>query len=234
MSRAEEISSNIGDVRTRIANACASCIPPRSPNSVKLICVTKTYPLSDIEIAFAAGATDIGENRVQELEDKVPNLIGKPQIHLIGHLQTNKVAKAAALADWIHSVDSLRVLERLESACSTLNKTMNILVQVNTSGEDSKSGCSELECAEICAIAAKSSFCKLHGLMTIGPLDGSDEENRASFRMLKRIAESNRQFFRDGSFELSMGMSNDFEAAIQEGATMIRVGSLIFGKRIYK
>ncbi len=231
MSRQDEITSNLNSIKERIASACRRC--GRDPAGVKLIAVTKTYPASDIEIAVGAGCENIGENRVQELEEKSPLLVCKPVVHLIGHLQTNKVAKAAALADCIHSVDSLRVLEKLETVCGSIDKKINILIQVNTSGEESKSGCSEIECAEICAVAAKSSFCKLRGLMTIGPLDGTDEQNRASFRMLKRIAENNRQFFCDGTFELSMGMSGDFEAAIEEGATMVRVGSGIFGKRNY-
>ena len=231
MTRHEDITANLALVKERIRGACIRA--SRDPSSVRLIAVTKTYPLSDMEIVLAAGCEDIGENRVQELEEKIPFLDIPVSAHLIGHLQSNKVNKVVPLVSWIHSVDSIRLLEKIDAACGVLGRRMNILVQVNTSAEESKSGCEPSDCAGICAAAARLSHVDLRGLMTIGPLNGTHEDNLASFRMLKALADENRPHFRAGSYELSMGMSGDFETAIAEGATMVRVGSLIFGQRNY-
>lgn len=231
MTRTEEISLNLGLVKERIAAVCTESA--RDPSSVRLIAVTKTYPLSDMMTVLECGCHDVGENRVQELEEKIPLLNIPVSAHLIGHLQSNKVNKVVPLVSWIHSVDSIRLLEKIDAACGMLGKRMNILVQVNTSNEESKSGCEPEDCAAICGAAAGLAHVDLRGLMAIGPLNGTFDDNRASFRLLRKLADENRASFREGSYELSMGMSGDFEQAIAEGATMVRVGSLIFGKRTY-
>ena len=223
------IQSNLEDVRNRIIVAAQKS--NRDPSSIRLIAVTKTHPAQSAQEVIDAGCFDIGENRVQEILTKVPELTGDFSVHLIGQLQTNKIAKVVPLVNWIHSVDRMDLLVKLDETCSKLGKRMNILVQVNTSNEEAKSGCEIFEVDELCAVAHGSKMLDLRGLMTIGPLGATDEENRKCFALLRELAEENRPFFMDDSFELSMGMSGDFEVAIEEGATMVRVGSGIFGAR---
>jgi pyridoxal phosphate enzyme (YggS family) len=221
-----DLIDRIERLQEEIRTACIRA--GRSPESVRLIAVTKTHPAGVVQQVIDAGIGDIGENRVQEILDKVPLLHGRFGMHLIGHLQSNKVAKIVAVVDWIHSVDSEKIFRKIEQCCQASQRRLNLLVQVNTSAEASKSGCDPKQAVELCRIVAASSVARFAGLMTIGPLQGGESETRKSFSVLRDLA---GQCPNSGSLELSMGMSADFHWAIQEGATMVRVGSLLLGAR---
>lgn len=226
------LEKNFEEVESEIVTACQQA--GRSRDSVQLITVTKTYPAELLQAVINTGHVVLGENRPQEIMEKAPELTGNPQFHLIGQLQSNKVRKVIPLVEWIHSVDRDSLLDKIDTIAEELNKPVKILVQVNTSGEDSKSGCSPEEAVAFCKLAATKRFAQFHGLMTIGPVEGGEEANRKSFTMLREIGEQVKHLVTDGQFELSMGMSGDFAQAISEGATMIRVGSKIVGARSYK
>ncbi len=226
------LDENFIAVEREIEGACHRV--GRAVEDVKLITVTKTYPQDLLEAVISTGHKDIGENRPQEIIDKVPTLNGSQVVHLIGQLQTNKVRKMVGLADWIHSVDREKLLNKIDDVAEEVGKTVNILVQVNTSGESSKSGCAPEEAIELCKKAASKKWAKFCGLMTIGPLHGDDMDVRESFRLLNKIGKDVEYLVKGDKLELSMGMSGDFPLAIEEGATMIRVGSRIVGKRNYK
>lgn len=228
----EYLENNFAEVESEISAACESSGRPRE--SVKLITVTKTYPAELLQAVLDTGRVDMGENRPQEVVDKVPQLNGEPVMHLIGQLQTNKVRKMVPLVDWIHSVDREKLLNKIEETAAEFKKPINILVQVNTSGEESKSGCTPEEAVALCELAASKEWCRFRGLMTIGPLYGTDEDVRNSFIQLREIGEKVKHLVKGDQVELSMGMSGDFPMAIAEGATMIRVGSRIVGARSYK
>jgi pyridoxal phosphate enzyme (YggS family) len=201
----------------------------RSIDTVRTIVVTKTHPVEALQMVLDAGFVNIGESRVQEIVQKAPQLTGKRVLHMVGHLQTNKVAKVVPLVDWIQSLDSERLLRKVEAQCSATGKTLDALVQVNTSGEDTKSGCRLEEALELCEKVAAASAVRFRGLMTIGPLDAGESETRRAFAALRNVGEKCRHLTE--TLELSMGMSGDFEWAIEEGATMIRIGSLLLGAR---
>lgn len=225
----DNLKDRIKKIKEDIAQASATAGRPE--DAVRLVIVTKTYPASLLQEILDTGHFDIGENRVQEITEKAPLLKGDKVIHMVGHLQTNKVAKVVPLVDWIQSVDSERVLRKIEENCEKLSRKMNILIQVNTSGEETKSGCGPHEAADLCSKASESKNLEFRGLMTIGPLYGGEKEARKSFIMLRELGRS----LADPSqrFELSMGMSADFRWAIEEGSTMVRIGSLILGERAY-
>lgn len=211
MTRAEEIAANIAALETRIAAACARA--GRARSEVTLVAVTKTFPASDVELAIDAGMTDIGENKVQEARDKKPLLARAARWHLIGHLQSNKAKDAVRLFDVIQTVDSLELAEKLTRA-----GTPELLLQVNIGREPQKSG---VDPSDVPAFAKQIA---LRGLMAIPPV-GEPEEMRSYFRELRALREA------CGLEQLSMGMTDDFEVAIEEGATIIRVGRAIFGSR---
>ena len=224
------LGSNLESVRSQIAQACENA--GRDQKEVRLITVTKTWPAEVLQSVIDAGCPDIGENRVQEIVQKVPALSGTRVVHMIGHLQSNKVAKVVPLVDWIHSVGSRKLLNRVEQQCEINSRNINILVQVNTSGEMSKSGCDPDDAYALCKEAAGCSHVSFRGLMTIGPFVNDEEEVRESFIMLREIGNQCRDLS-DKPLEFSMGMSGDFRIAIEEGSTMVRVGSLILGNRGY-
>ena len=213
-------------VRARIRAAAARA--GRDPATVRLIGASKTVPLGVLAGAVRAGLADLGENRVQEAEAKAPLLRSDltdgagPTWHLIGHLQSNKARKAVALFEWIHSVDSPRLADALDRIAAELGRKPRVLVEVNTSGEASKHGVAPEGARELVAHVKGLPHLSLEGLMTIGPLAG---DPRNAFRMLRKQRDE------AGLNELSMGMSGDFEVAIEEGATMVRVGSALFGPR---
>jgi pyridoxal phosphate enzyme (YggS family) len=221
------LKSRLLALNDRIAAACARSGRPVS--DVRVIVVTKTHPVETIQTVVDFGIRDLGENRVQELEEKIPKLTGAFEAHLIGHLQTNKVNKVVPLVRWIQSVDSVRLAEKIETAAAAVNKKIKALVQVKTSAEETKSGCAPEECVALAEQVAKSPSLEFCGLMTIGPLAASEIDTRKSFAALRACAEKCRRFA--PRLELSMGMSSDFEWAIEEGATMIRVGTLLLGER---
>jgi hypothetical protein len=227
------IADNVARVRERIAAACARA--GRSPDDVRLIAVSKTHPASAIREAFAAGITLFGENRVQEFAAKAPELAGvDAEFHLIGHLQSNKAAKAAELFNAIDSVDSAKLAERLNAAAEKLGKTLPILLEVNVGREAAKSGFAP-DSGELEELLTKTTDLRdlsIRGLMAIPPHTDDPNGSRPYFRKLHdlrgRLA---KQFPGVNLNELSMGMSHDYEIAIEEGSTCVRVGTAIFGER---
>ena len=202
-------------------------------DAVALVAVTKTHPPALLRTAIAAGLCDLGENRVQELDEKVAELgRSAARWHLIGHLQRNKAARAVALCDLVHSVDSLRLAEALSRSADAAATVLPVLVQVNVSGETSKSGFAA-DCAvdEIARIAALPAL-RVEGLMTMAPFTDDQALIRRVFGGTRRLLEEAvRQVPVLVGRELSMGMSNDYEIAVEEGATLVRVGSSLFGER---
>jgi pyridoxal phosphate enzyme (YggS family) len=216
-------------IRQRMADACARS--GRQPDCVKLLPVTKTFGPDAVSLAASAGLTVFGENKVQEALAKIPLCPSSLQWHLIGHLQTNKARLAARLFSVIHSVDSIELLEKLDSAAADEGRRLDILLQVNVSGEASKYG---LQPAAASAAAIRANALPnlvLTGLMTIPPAESDSEKTRPHFRRLRELREAIQQDTGTPLPELSMGMSYDFETAIEEGATWIRVGSALFGTR---
>jgi len=229
------IAENILRVRGRIAAACAAA--GREAADVKLVAVSKTHPADAIREAMAAGLSIFGENKVQEGETKIPD-VGRnaAEWHLIGHLQSNKARKAVQLFDVIHTVDSVDLAKRLERICIEEGRdSLSVLIQVNVA-DDGRVGVpagSELDSlAEYLAGCKRVRFC---GLMTLPPFFDDAEQTRPYFRRLREAGESlsMRGLFRGERLELSMGMTHDLETAIEEGATIIRVGTAIFGEREY-
>ena len=223
-----ELDRRLSDMRERIEIACRRA--GRAADSVRLIAVTKNHPAATVQKLIDMGVRDVGENRVQEIEAKAPLLTGNFTLHLIGHLQTNKAQKVWPLAEWIQSVDREKLARRLEALHDGGNKK-KALVEVNTSGEASKSGCDPNDCLRLCETVAQSDALELKGLMTVGPLDGDERAVRKSFALLREL--SRKCCVGIGAPELSMGMSGDFEWAIEEGATMVRIGTALVGERGY-
>ncbi len=226
------LQENLAEVTKKIADAAKSA--GRNPESVLLIAVSKTKPVSMIEEAVKAGMLDFGENRPQELAEKfgqVPNV----RFHQIGQLQRNKVKYIIDKTSLIHSVDSLALAEEIEKRAAKIDKVQDILVQVNISGEESKSGTKPEDTLALCEAISKFSHIRIRGLMTISIAGAEEEENYRIFSGLKKLAEEIEKKGIPGVSmkELSMGMTNDYEIAIKAGATMVRVGSGIFGARDY-
>jgi pyridoxal phosphate enzyme (YggS family) len=219
--------SRYQSLQDRIATACAKS--GRSPSDIRVIVVTKTHPVDTVQAVIDCGIRDIGENRVQEIEQKAPLVTGSFEMHLIGHLQSNKVNKVVPLVQWIQSIDSVRIAEKIGNTEAGLQKKIKALVQVKTADEATKSGCAPEECFALAEYVAKNPGLEFCGLMTIGPLDASESDTRKSFAALRMCAEKCRHLA--PRIELSMGMSSDFEWAIEEGATMIRVGTMLLGQR---
>jgi pyridoxal phosphate enzyme (YggS family) len=225
------IAQNLADVRARIDRAAGRA--GRDGAEVRLVAVSKTVPAERVRLAYAAGVRDFGENRVQEGVAKAAQLdLPDATWHLIGHLQTNKARPAAATFDLIHSVDSRRVAEALAREAGRLGLVRDVLLEVNLAGEESKFGYSaEAALAEAEGIAALPNL-RLLGLMTVAPLVEDAEQVRPVFRAMRRLGDELRPRLGSPSpWHLSMGMTNDFEVAIEEGATIVRVGRAIFGER---
>lgn len=217
------IDQNVKDIQRRIAAACERA--GRSTDDVELVAVTKTIDTPAIEEAFHAGVRHFGENRVQEAAPKIERLATiRPELtwHMVGHLQTNKAKTAADIFDIIQSVDSLRLAEALSGRSQ---RRLPVLVEVNVGGEESKSGLPPSELEEAVEHIARLPNLRVDGLMTIAPWVEDAEEVRPVFRRLRQIRDAL------GLRHLSMGMSGDFEVAIEEGATMVRIGQAIFGER---
>ena len=219
MTRAEEIAVRLADVNGRIAAAASKSGRPKE--SVRLVAVGKSYPLSDLLLAYAAGARAFGENRVQEAEEKFPGLPKGAAGHLIGPLQSNKVNRAVKTAAVVQTIDSLDLARRLDRAASASGKRLVVFVQVRLGGEATKSGVEPGEAGALVEAVRALPALDLRGLMTIPP----PGETRPHFAKLRKLGETL------ALPDLSMGMSDDFEAAIEEGATLVRIGSAIFGER---
>ena len=224
----ETLSTRLAAVRERITRACDRA--KRDPAGVLLLAVTKVFPATAIQEAYALGLREFGENYVKEFEGKAPLLaeLGEARFHLIGHLQTNKSRKAAELFDTIQTVDSLRLAARLEEAARECGagKTLDAMLEVKLSPEQSKSGAAPSELAELIAAVRQCPHLRLLGLMTMPPWSEDAEASRPYFRQLRELAG------RHQLAGLSMGMSHDLEAAIEEGSTCVRVGTALFGKRV--
>lgn len=226
------IAENLVQVRNRIAVAAQRA--GRDPAEVTLVAVTKTIPPARIQEAIAEGVTILGENRVQEAKAKIAILGRTPvQWHLIGHLQRNKVKYIFDLFTLIHSVDSLALAQAINQQGVKRNQVMPVLLQVNIAGEATKSGIPPEEAAGVLKDMARLPSIAVRGLMTIPPLEAEPEASRLYFRRLRLLREEIEKMGIEGIDlrELSMGMSNDFEVAIEEGATLVRIGSAIFGPR---
>ena len=222
MSRADEIRNNIADVEARVAAACERA--GRTRDSVRLVAVTKTFPAADVDHAIAAGMTDVGENRVQEARDKKPLVSAPVRWHLIGHLQSNKAKDAVRLFDVIQSVDSLDLAQKLSRAAESAGKRQEGFLQVNIGREEQKSGAEVEAIPDLVRAVRELPALELTGLMAIPPA-GEADAMRPYFRELRGLRDD------AGLRELSMGMTDDFEVAIEEGATIIRVGRALFGSR---
>lgn len=228
------LTENVIDVERRIQAACDRAGRPRE--SVTLIAVSKTKPVSDIEEVMTTGILDFGENKVQELTDKYEVLPKHLRWHMIGHLQRNKVKYIIDKVVLIHSVDSLRLAEQIEHEAAKVNTTADILVEVNVAEETSKFGTTTEAAISLVESIAKLPHIHIRGLMTIAPFTDNPEENRIYFQKLRQLSVDIKSKNIDNvdMDELSMGMTGDYEVAIEEGATMVRVGTGIFGERNYQ
>jgi pyridoxal phosphate enzyme (YggS family) len=229
---AQTIQSRLKRIKDRITEAALAC--GRDPKAVKLVAVSKTVPADRVSAAINAGVTDLGENYVQEAREKIEALGRETVIwHLIGHLQSNKAKYAVKLFDLIHSVDSLKLAKELDRRARAVGKVQKVLVQVNISREATKSGIETEQAVALVRQMARFDNLAICGLMTMPPYFNSPEKVRPYFRALKDLHDLIRtEGIRNVSMaELSMGMTGDFEAAIQEGATLVRIGTAIFGER---
>jgi len=219
------IEDGIQRVREKIAGACARA--GRSEKDVRLVAVTKGVDVARIRIAFSCGVKDFGENYIQEAKGKIEDFGEGPYWHMIGHIQTNKVKYIPGLFSYVHSVDRWEILEGLEK----FRKPMKVLFELNLSGEKSKHGTQEDNLRRMLEKMHILQNMEPIGLMTMAPYVDNSEEVRDIFSTLRRIMEKANREFSLNMRELSMGMSSDFEVAIEEGATMVRVGTAIFGER---
>ncbi|MDR1886125.1 MAG: YggS family pyridoxal phosphate-dependent enzyme [Synergistaceae bacterium] len=234
----DRIRDNIDSIRARIARAAARA--GTGADKIELIAVTKFQPIESMYAAVECGIAILGENRVQERADKASRWDGRSAAwHMIGRLQRNKARKAVGLFDCIQSIDGFELAVAIERIIQERTKSEDgaargypVMVEVNTSGEETKGGVAPRDCADLVErIAGDCPHLTVEGLMTIGPLAGGDSETRASFALLRSLADVARKRTGLGIPHLSMGMSGDFEAAVEEGGTMVRIGTGIFGAR---
>ncbi len=233
MQEINSIQSAIADVSARIAAACERA--GRSPEEVTLIAVSKTMPVEDIREAMVCGMTHFGENRPQELRDKQAEITEPLQWHMIGSLQTNKLKYVVGKTALIHSVDSIHLAEAIEEMSAKKELVTEILLELNIAGEESKHGIKPEELETLVREIATLSHVKIRGLMTVAPYTENAEENRIYFRQMKQLMVDINSKNIDNVYMdmLSMGMTGDYEIAVEEGATLVRVGTGIFGHRVY-
>ena len=227
------VKENYEYIKQQVVDTAIKC--GRDPKDITLIAVSKTKPLADIEELIDIGVTEFGENKVQELCDKYENVSTPVHFHLIGHLQTNKVKYVVDKACLIHSVDSLKLVKEIQKEAVKKNCIAQVLVEVNVAEEESKFGLKMNEVIPFIEEAAAYSNVHINGLMTIAPFVENPEENRKHFRSLKQLSLDiiSKNIDNIDMNVLSMGMTNDYKVAIEEGATMVRVGTAIFGARNY-
>ncbi len=228
-----DLRANLTGVQNRISKAALRA--GREATEIKLVAVSKTHPASVVNQAIGAGVTFFGENKVQEADDKITE-IGRDRAewHLIGHLQSNKARRAVQLFDVIHSIDSLELAMRLERICvETDRSTLPVFIQVDLGRETTKSGVAEIDLPELVSYLSSCARLRFEGLMILPPYFENPEDARPYFKRLREIRDdlASQRVFANGRGELSMGMSHDFEIAIEEGATLVRVGTAIFGER---
>ncbi len=229
----DQLSVNLARIRAQIEAAALKC--GRLPQDVTLIAISKTHPAALVRAVIELGATDVGENRVQEAEKKI-NEVGRnaTRWHLVGHLQANKARRAVQLFDVIHSLDSLELARRLERLCGEEGReNLPVLIQVDLGHEETKTGIDEAQLSQLVEGLKELKRVQLVGLMTLPPFFDDAEQARPFFRRLRELRDelASHGAFGDQKGELSMGMTNDFGVAIEEGATMVRVGTAIFGQR---
>ncbi len=223
------IAENLAQIQQRISVACERS--GRSPKEVQLVAVGKKFTAQVIKEAADCGLNLFGENRVQEAKIKIPDCPGHLRWHFIGNLQTNKCKDAVALFDMLHAVDSLHLAEELNKRCEQLAKVMPVLLEVNVSGEGSKHGFTPKDAIEATQAFFDFPKLELHGLMTMAPFSRQAESTRPYFRKLRELKNDCEEKLGASLPELSMGMSGDYEIAIEEGATLIRLGTTLFGPR---
>jgi pyridoxal phosphate enzyme (YggS family) len=231
-SRRDEIATSLAAVRERLARSVERA--GRLPSSVRLIAVSKTRPAEDVRAAFEAGQTEFGENRVQEALEKIGATSDIPITwHLVGHLQSNKARKAAAAFGWIHSIDSVDLLRRVDEAAEAAARQPGLLIQADLAGEPTKHGAPADAWLSLFEAASGCRAARVTGLMLLPPFFDDPEEARPYFRRLREIRDelAARGVAPEMLRELSMGMSHDVEVAVEEGATIVRVGTAIFGER---
>ncbi len=225
------ITNNVHKVLNEISESALRV--GRSPSEITLMAVSKTHTVEEIEEALAAGVLHVGENRVREASLKIPDVSGEIIWHMVGRLQSNKGKAAAGLFDWIDSVHSKKIIDIISSAASREQKTISVLVQVNISGEESKSGVTINEIKDIVLYAAKKQGIAVRGIMAIGSFGVAPDVTRGEFSQMKEIFDRLKEDSETGSFMnvLSIGMSGDYQIAVEEGSTMVRVGTAVFGNR---
>ena len=223
------LAENLNLVQKRIAAACARV--GRKPTEIQLLAVSKKFTPDIIREAADAGLTLFGENRIQEAKIKIPDCPGHLRWHFIGNLQTNKCRDAVAFFEMLHAVDSLHLAKEINKRCEQAAKAMPILIEVNVSGEGSKHGYSPANLLDELDELASLQHLEIHGLMTIAPWAAMQEKARPHFRRLSDIRKQCEENLGVSLPELSMGMSGDFEVAIEEGATIVRLGTALFGQR---
>ncbi len=230
-----DLRENLKDIQSRIGEAARRA--GRGPGEIKLVAVSKTHPVEVLQEALDAGVNVFGENKVQEAEPKIIQ-IGRDaaEWHLIGHLQSNKARKTVQLFDCVHSIDSVELAQRLERICKEEERSqLSVFAEVDLAGEKTKSGVAENDLPRIVEFLKKCERLKFDGLMIIPPFYDDPEATRPYFKKLRELRDRLllENAFANGRGELSMGMSSDFEVAIEEGATIVRVGTSIFGERSY-
>ncbi len=234
MGGAAGLRKRFAEIREIIAETARRC--DRLPDEITIIAVSKTHPVETVRQAFAAGVTNFGENRVQEADKKIVEAgLQGVRWHLIGHLQANKARRAVKLFDVIHTLDSISLAQRLDRLCADENRVkLPVLIQVDLAGEDTKTGATERELDELLGVVEGCTRLELQGLMTLPPFFADPERVRPYFRRLRELRDQIAAggHFRDRAGDLSMGMSHDFTVAIEEGATLVRIGTAIFGARI--
>ena len=237
VDQGQGLAARFANVKERVAAAAREC--GRDPEEVTLIAISKTHPASVIKELIELGATDLGENRVQEAETKIPE-VGRSEAglttrwHLVGHLQANKARRALGLFDVIHSLDSIELARRLDRLCVEVGReSVPLLIQVDLGHEETKSGVDEKELVELAGTVQQLERLELIGLMTLPPFFEDPKQARPYFRRLRELRDelADKGAFGERSGELSMGMTHDFAVAIEEGATMVRIGTAIFGER---
>lgn len=229
-----EIQANISEIRKRIVAAATRA--KRDPGDIQLMAVSKTVPPERIREAIEAGVKVFGENYVQEAREKIPDIGPAAEWHMIGHLQTNKVKYVINLFDWVHSVDRVELARELDKRAGQHLRKLNVLIEVNVSGEESKNGVETSQALELVRQVSVLPNLSVHGLMTMPPYSDDPENSRPYFQALRRLRDeiTAAAIPNIRMNELSMGMTDDFEVAIEEGATIIRVGRAIFGARNYQ
>lgn len=226
-----DIAANINKIRQRINDAAARC--QRNPDSIKLLAVTKTISPEIVGKAIDAGLTEFGENYVQEAKEKIASIKQRIKWHMIGHLQTNKAKYAVNLFDYIHSVDRMELAKEINKKAGQISRKINVLIEINVSGEKTKNGIAPVDAFGLIKEISSLGNVSVKGLMTMAPYSDNAENSRPYFSELRKLQKkiAGEEIPGIQMNELSMGMTDDFEIAIEEGATIVRIGRAIFGER---